>query len=328
MTILVTGGAGYVGSATVEHLVAKGESVVVLDDLKRGHRQALDPSVPFYQGRIGDRQLVKEIVGKYSIESCIHFAAMAYVSESMEKPALYYENNVVQGIEFLSALLDGNVRRVVFSSSCATYGEPETPLIAESNRQWPANPYGWSKLFFERMLDSYDCAYGLRFFSLRYFNAAGATERCGEHHDPESHLIPNVLAVAAGKNPEVEVFGKDYPTEDGTAIRDYVHISDLADAHGRALEYLRGGGRSDFANLGTGHGISILQVIQFAREVTGREIRIRMRDRRAGDPARLVADPARAKNVLRWEPQTSNIRSVLQSAWTWHLRNPDGYSPR
>lgn len=328
MTILVTGGAGYVGSATVEHLVAKGESVVVLDDLKRGHRQALDPRVSFYQGRIGDRQLVKEIVEKYSIESCIHFAAMAYVSESVEKPALYYENNVVQGIRFLGALLDGNVRRVVFSSSCATYGEPETPLIEESSRQWPTNPYGWSKLFFERMLDSYDRAYGLRFFSLRYFNAAGATERCGEHHDPESHLIPSVLAVAAGKNAEVEVFGKDYPTEDGTAIRDYVHISDLADAHGRALEYLRGGGKSDFANLGTGHGYSILQVIQSAREVTGREIRIRMRDRRAGDPARLVADPAKASDVLGWEPQRSNIRIVLQSAWTWHLRNPDGYSPR
>jgi UDP-glucose 4-epimerase len=254
MAILVTGGAGYIGSVTVEILRAKGERVVVLDDLARGHRAALDRDVPFYQGRSGDRALVARIARENEIESCIHFAAMAYVGESVEKPAAYFENNVEQGVALMEALLKAGVRRVVFSSTAATYGEPEQMPIREDCPQWPKNPYGWTKLFMERLLDSYDRAYGLKFVSLRYFNAAGATQERGEHHDPESHLIPNVLTAATGERPEIAVFGDKYPTPDGTPIRDYVHVTDLADAHIRALDHLRRGGLSDFLNLGTGQG--------------------------------------------------------------------------
>lgn len=326
MAILVTGGAGYIGSATVEYLLAHGEKVVVLDDLARGHRKSIDPAVPFFQGNVGDRNLVKEIVAKHSVDACIHFAAMAYVGESVEKPALYFENNVIQGIEFLGALREMNVNHFVFSSTCATYGEPDAVPIAESTRQWPSNPYGWSKLFMERILAAYDVAYGLKFFSLRYFNAAGATDRCGEHHEPESHLIPNVLAAAAGKRADVSVFGSDYPTEDGTAVRDYIHILDLADAHLRALQYLRAGKPSDFANLGTGHGFSILQLIETAKKVTGKPITVKLGPRRPGDPPRLVANAAKAKSVLGWEPKHSNLVSIIRSAWNWHQKFPRGYN--
>lgn len=326
MTILVTGGAGYIGSVTVERLQAKGEHVVVLDDLARGHRAALPGNVPFYQGRVGDRALLGRITREHKLDSCLHFAALAYVGESVEKPDLYFENNVEQGIAFFGALLRAGVRRVVFSSTCATYGEPEQIPISEQSPQWPKNPYGWTKLFLERLLDSYDAAYGLKFVSLRYFNAAGATEKCGEHHDPESHLIPNVLAAAAGDKPEVAVFGNQYPTPDGTAIRDYVHVADLADAHVRALDYLYEGGKSDYLNLGTGDGYSVLQVIEAAGEVTGRKISIRMEGPRPGDPARLVADPTRAQTVLGWVPSKSDLRSIIRSAWEWQQRHPRGYA--
>jgi len=326
MAILVTGGAGYIGSVTVELLQAKGERVVVLDDLVRGHRQAIDAGVPFYQGRVGDRALLARIAAEHELESCVHFAALAYVGESVQEPSKYFENNVEQGIAFLGALVKAGVRRVVFSSTCATYGEPEQVPISERTRQWPVNPYGWSKLLMERLLDSYDTAYGMKFVALRYFNAAGATEKCGEHHDPESHLIPNVLSAAAGEKPVVSVFGKTYPTPDGTAIRDYVHVADLADAHIRALEHLRGGGKSDFLNLGTGHGYSVLEVIESARKVTGRPIEIRMDAARAGDPARLVADAAKSKTVLGWVPAQSDLQSIIGSAWKWRQKHPHGYA--
>ena len=326
MAILVTGGAGYIGSVTVELLQAKGERVVVLDDLVRGHRQAIDAGVPFYQGRVGDRALLARIAAEHELESCVHFAALAYVGESVQEPSKYFENNVEQGIAFLGALVKAGVRRVVFSSTCATYGEPEQVPISERTRQWPVNPYGWSKLLMERLLDSYDTAYGMKFVALRYFNAAGATEKCGEHHDPESHLIPNVLSAAAGEKPVVSVFGKTYPTPDGTAIRDYVHVADLADAHIRALEHLRGGGKSDFLNLGTGHGYSVLEVIESARKVTGRTIEIRMEAARAGDPARLVADAAKSKAVLGWVPAQSDLQSIIGSAWKWRQKHPHGYA--
>jgi UDP-glucose 4-epimerase len=325
MAILVTGGAGYIGSVTVERLRAHGEQIVVLDDLARGHRQALDAGIPFFQGQTGDRALIERLTKQHPIESCIHFAALSYVGESVDKPALYFENNVEQGIALIGALLKAGVRHVVFSSTCATYGEPRQIPISEQCPQWPVNPYGWSKVFLERLLQSYDSAYGLKFVALRYFNAAGATEHRGEHHDPESHLIPNVLAAAAGDKRDIAVFGNNYPTPDGTPIRDYVHVADLADAHIRALKHLRRGGASDFLNLGTGDGYSVLEVIEAARKVTGRAIRIRKEAPRPGDPPRLIADATRAKTVLGWVPSSSDLASIIRSAWDWRVRHPRGY---
>jgi UDP-glucose 4-epimerase len=325
MAILVAGGAGYIGSVTVELLRAAGERVVVLDNLVRGHLPSLDADIPFYKGNIGDRALLARIAAEHQLESCIHFAAVTFVGESVKNPAWYYENNVEQGIALMGALVEAGVRRVVFSSTAATYGDPQHVPISENEPQWPVNPYGWSKLFMERLLHSFDVAYALKFVSLRYFNAAGATEKCGEHHDPESHLIPCILQAAAKEPPEVAVFGKNYPTPDGTPIRDYVHVVDLADAHIRALGHLRRGGASDYLNLGTGHGYSVLEVIEAARQVTGRDIRIRVEPPRAGDPPRLVADPTKSKSVLGWVPTKSDLRSIIDSAWRWHQRHPHGY---
>jgi UDP-glucose 4-epimerase len=325
MTILVTGGAGYIGSVTVERLTAKGERVVVLDDLVYGHRESIDADIPFYQGSVGDRMLLAQIAKKHEIESCVHFAALAYVGESVEKPALYFENNVQHGISLVSALVDAGARRFIFSSSCTVYGEQEKSPIAEDFSQWPKNPYGWTKFILERLLEAYDTAYGLKSVCLRYFNAAGATERCGEDHDPETHLIPNVLAAAADPQKEVRIFGNQYPTPDGTAIRDYIHVADLADAHIRALDHLREGGASDAVNLGTGCGHSVLEVIETARRVTGLPIRTRIEGPRPGDPARLVADPSRAKALLGWEPTTSDLNAIVESAWAWRKKWPRGY---
>jgi UDP-glucose 4-epimerase len=325
MAILVTGGSGYIGSVTVELLQKRGEPVVVLDDLHRGHRESLDPAVPFYQGKVGDRALIARIAKEHTIDSCIHFAALTYVGESVKDPAMYFENNVEQGIAFMGSLVRAGAQSIVFSSSAATYGEPKRVPIEERDPQWPENPYGWSKLFMERLLASYDRAYGLKFVSLRYFNAAGATERCGEHHDPEAHLIPNVLAAAADPSTDIAIFGTNYPTPDGTPIRDYVHVADLADAHIRALDHLRRGGASEFLNLGTGRGHSVLEVIECARKVTGRPIRTRIEPPRAGDPARLVADAAKAQAVLGWIP-FSDLETIIRSAWEWKVRHPRGYA--
>ena len=326
MAILVTGGAGYIGGVTSERLKIKGERVVILDDLFRGHRASVDPDVPFYEGRVGDRALITRILNEHKIEDCVHFAALAYVGESVGQPARYYENNVEQGIAFVNALMEAGVRRIVFSSTCATYGNVEKVPIVETTPQWPANPYGWSKLMMERILASYDHTYGLSFIALRYFNAAGATETRGEHHEPESHLVPNVLAVALGEKAEVSVFGTDYPTPDGTAIRDYVHVIDLAEAHISALEYLRRGGKSDFINLGTGHGYSVLEVIESARKVTGQPIPVRTAGRRPGDPPKLVADATKARQVLGWTPSQSDLPRILKSQWEWRKKHPKGYS--
>src|SRR6202166_4402311 len=298
MAILVTGGTGYIGSVTVERLLAKGEQVVVLADPARGHRAALPADIPFYPGKIGDRELVARIAREHALESCIHFAALIEVGESVIDPAKYFENNVGQGIALMDELVQAGVRRLVFSSTAAAYGDPEQIPITEQSRKWPKNPYGWSKLFMERLLDAYDTAYGMKFVALRYFNAAGATEKCGEDHKPESHLIPNVLAAALGQHQALRVFGNNYPTPDGTPIRDYIHVVDLAEAHIRALEHLRSGGKCDFLNLGTGSGYSVLEVIECVRNVTSREISVKMESPRPGDPARLIADPTRAKSVL------------------------------
>jgi UDP-glucose 4-epimerase len=311
---------------TVERLRAKGEHVVVLDDLVRGHRGAVNRDVPLYQGKVGDRELVSRIAAEHKIEACVHFAALTYVGESVADPAKYFENNVEQGIALMRTLVAAGVRRVVLSSTAAVYGEPTQIPIPESSPKWPVNPYGWSKLLMERLLASFDGAYGLKSVSLRYFNAAGATERCGEDHDPESHLVPNVLKAALGEKTEVAVFGTNYPTPDGTAIRDYVHVADLAEAHIRALEHLRKGGQSEFLNLGTGHGYSVMEVIECARKVTGRPIPVRIEGPRAGDPPSLVADAQKAETVLGWKPTMSDLASILRSQWEWRQKHPRGYA--
>ena len=326
MAILVTGGAGYIGSVTVEHLLSRGEKVVVLDNLVRGHRRALAEEVPFYHGDVGDLALLARIAREHELESCIHFAALAYVEESVRDPKLYFENNVQKAIALIGFLLQGGMRRFVFSSSCATYGEAEALPIKESSRQWPTSPYGWSKLFLERLLTFYDAAYGLKFMALRYFNAAGATESHGEDHDPESHLIANVLRAASGKHGELSVFGNGYGTADGTAVRDYIHVSDLAEAHRLALEHLRRGGSSEFLNLGSGHGYSVLEVIECARRVTEKPIHTRMDRPRPGDSSCLIADATKARDLLGWIPRHSNLPIILRSAWEWHLRYPRGYA--
>jgi UDP-glucose 4-epimerase len=324
MAILVTGGAGYIGSVMVEMLQARGGPVVVLDDLSRGHRAAVDDGVPFYQGRTGDRALVERICHEHQVDACIHFAALAYVGESVTDPKRYFENNVEQGIALLSSLLAVGVRRFVFSSTCATYGEPVRIPIDEQHPQQPTNPYGWSKLILEKALQSYDRAYGLKYVALRYFNAAGATAHRGEHHDPETHLIPNVLFAALGKLPQVSVFGGDYPTPDGTAVRDYIHITDLCTAHILALDYLRNGGASECINLGNGQGYSVMEVIETARRVTQREIGARIEPARPGDPSRLIANAEKARLILGWQPQHPDLETIIRSAWEWHQAHPAG----
>ncbi|MGQ9896217.1 MAG: UDP-glucose 4-epimerase GalE [Acidobacteriota bacterium] len=325
MTILVTGGAGYIGSVTVEHLQRAKRPVVILDNLSRGHRAAVPATTPLYVGNIGDRDLVRHIIREQNITACIHFAALALVSESVTNPAHYYDNNVRQCQALLDTLQEANIRHFVFSSTCATYGLPQTIPIAESHPQQPITPYGWSKLFVERILADYDRAYGLRFVALRYFNAAGATVSHGEDHEPETHLIPNVLRVANGQAEAVEVYGHDYPTPDGTAIRDYIHVSDLATAHIAALDALLDGQPSVFLNLGTGQGHSVLEVIETARRVTGHCIPIHICARRPGDPPQLVATPRAAQSYLHWQPAHSDLENIIRSAWQWHSRHPKGY---
>ena len=321
MTILITGGAGYIGSVTTELLRARGEQVVVLDNLSRGYRDAVAPEIPFYEGNVGDRELVARIAREHDLDACVHFAAFAYVGESVSQPTLYYENNVAQGINLLGALVTAGVRRFVFSSTCATYGEPQQIPIDETHPQQPANPYGWSKLFIERILADYDRAYDLKFVALRYFNASGASPDRGERHDPETHLIPLVLKVAQKELDHVTVFGDDYPTHDGTCVRDYIHVSDLGDAHALALDYLRNGSSSTAINLGNGQGYSVLEVINAAREVTRQDIPIKIEGRRAGDPSHLVADSSKARSVLGWHPQHADLGTIIRSAWEWHTKS-------
>ena len=323
--ILVTGGAGYIGSVTVEVLRERGEDVVVLDNLSRGNRAAVPHDVPFYEGNIGDRELAARIARDHKVEACIHFAALAYVGESAAEPARYFDNNVTQGIALLGTLLEANVRHVVFSSTCATYGEPQTITISEEHPQQPTNPYGWSKFFMERILASYDLAYGMKFIALRYFNAAGATEKLGEDHEPETHLIPNVLSVAQGRLSAVPVFGDTYATPDGTAIRDYVHVADLGAAHILALDYLRAGGKSEFINLGSGRGNSVLEVIETARRVTQKPIPMRIEPPRPGDPSHLIAESAKARRLLGWRPAHPDLATIIQSDWEWRTKYPNGY---
>jgi len=325
MAILVTGGAGYIGSVAVEDLRKQNESVVVLDNLAYGHRQAIDSSVPFYEGDIGDESLVQSILGKHEIEACMHFSAFAFVGESVEKPQIYYKNNFVQTLKLLDVLIENDVKKFIFSSTCATYGEPQYVPIDEKHPQSPTSPYGWSKFMVERALADYDAAYNLKYVALRYFNACGASDGCGEDHNPETHLIPLVLFAAQGRRDSIAIFGNDYPTPDGTAIRDYIHISDLSQAHLLALEHLRKGGDSEFINLGNGSGYSVKEVVEAARKITGKKIEAKIAPRRAGDPSRLVADARKAREVLGWNPQFPEIERIIESAWAWHSANPEGY---
>jgi len=324
MRILVTGGAGYIGSHTVKLLLARGHDVWVLDSLVYGHLAAV-PADRLIVADLADAAAVDHALLIHRIEAVVHFAAFAYVGESVKDPARYFDNNFTQAQALFDTLLAAGVKRVVFSSTCATYGVPTAVPIAESHPQWPINPYGWSKLFVERLLDSYDQAHGLRFVALRYFNAAGATARVGEHHDPETHVIPLALRAAAGRGPALTVFGSDYDTPDGTAIRDYIHVTDLADAHLLALEHLRRGGASQFLNLGTGTGFSVLEVIETARRVTSRDVPHQVGPRRAGDPPRLVADASRAGGVLGWSPKQAALDTIVSSAWGWMQAHPGGY---
>ena len=325
MKVLITGGAGYIGSVTAEALQKRGISIVVLDNLVRGHRPAVDNDIPFYLGDVGDSDLIKRIIDEHRVDACVHFAAIAYVGESVIHPAKYFENNLTQTISLLNTLLERGVKQFVFSSTCATYGEPINTPIDEAHPQWPVNPYGWSKFMIERVLESYHAAYGFRFVSLRYFNAAGATARLGEHHDPETHLIPNVLRAASGELEYVSIFGNDYSTPDGTCIRDYIHVSDLADAHVRALDYIADGGPSTHVNLGNGTGFSVLDIINSAQVVTGNRIVSKIEPRREGDPPQLVADASRACEALGWQPEFTDIELIIRSAWEWKLANPAGY---
>ncbi len=325
MAILVTGGAGYIGSVTVELLRLRGRDVVVIDNLHYGHREAVDADCPFYEGNAGDRDLISRVVKDHDIDACVHFAAYAYVGESVQNPAKYFENNTLQTNSLLNGLVDSGVKQFVFSSTCATYGDPVRIPIDETHPQRPVNPYGWTKFMTERMLEAYDTAYGLKFAALRYFNAAGATEKYGEHHEPETHLIPNVLSSADGTLPFVSIFGDDYETPDGTCVRDYIHIADLADAHIRALDYLEKGGDSTHINLGNGVGFSVLEVIEAARKMTGNPIEARIEPRRAGDPSHLIADATKAFEVLGWQPAFTDIESIIKTAWDWKQSHPRGY---
>jgi UDP-glucose 4-epimerase len=323
-SILVTGGAGYIGSVTVERLARAGRRVVVLDDLSKGHRSAVIEGVPLIVGDVGDRELVGRALREHRVESVIHFAAMSLVGESMERPGDYYESNVVAGARLLDAMAEAGVQKIVFSSSAGVYGEPESVPISESHATRPVNVYGDTKLAFERVLDWRSQATGLRSISLRYFNAAGASERFGEDHRPETHLIPIALGVAQGKRDRLTVFGDDYDTPDGTCIRDYIDVRDLSDAHIAALAALDEG-RSGIYNLGNGEGWSVLNVIDAVARVTDRPIPREVGARREGDPARLVASSSRAERELGWRPAHHELGDMIEAAWKWVGRFPEGY---
>jgi UDP-arabinose 4-epimerase len=319
--ILVTGGAGYIGSHTSKQLAREGYSAVVFDNIGKGHRWAARWA-PLVEGELEDTELLRHTIRSNGIEAVIHFAASACVGESMRDPQRYFRNNVAGTISLLEAIRDTGLRYMVFSSTCATYGCPSAIPITESETQAPVNPYGESKLFVERMLHWHTHAYGLRYVSLRYFNAAGADldGELGEDHDPETHLIPLTIQTALRQREYLEVFGTDYPTRDGTAIRDYIHVCDLAHAHVSALRYLERGGASDAFNLGTGRGISIREIIECVEEVSQRSVAVREAPRRSGDPKELVADPSKAERLLGWRPRHSDLRNIVETAWNWHRR--------
>jgi UDP-glucose 4-epimerase len=321
MKILVVGGAGYIGSICAELLLDQGHEIAVFDNLSEGHRGALDPRARFIEGDLQDRQAIDSALAVARPEAVIHFAASALVSESMRDPSKYFRNNISSGLNLLDSMVTAHVERIVFSSTCAIFGLPERVPIDETAPMRPINPYGESKLAFEKILRWYDEIHGLKFVSLRYFNAAGATANFGEDHRLETHLIPNVLKVALGQKPQVEIFGTDYETPDGTCIRDYIHIVDLARAHVLAL----GAAGSEFYNLGSGGGASVREVIAACRKITGKKIDAVEKPRRPGDPPRLIASSEKIKRELGWQPQFQLLDAIIESAWKWHHKFPHGY---
>lgn len=324
MRVLVTGGAGYIGSVVAEELLEDGHDVFVYDSLYKGHRASVAPEATFVQADLLDGDKLRRTFLDGQIEAVIHMAADSLVGESVTQPAKYYRNNVVAGLALLDAMREADVRRIVFSSTAAVYGETLKQPIEETAPTNPTNTYGETKLAFERALRWYENAYGLHYASLRYFNAAGATEHCGEAHDPETHLIPAVLQAAAGRRAQVEIYGEDYPTRDRTCVRDYIHVVDLARAHILALNILDE--RSAIYNLGCGgEGYTVREVIETAREVTGRDIPVQISPRRAGDPAVLIASSARIKQELGWMPEKQDLYTIIESAWRWMQQHPNGY---
>ena len=327
MAILVCGGAGYIGSHTVRELSAAGEEVIIADNLSTGHRAAINPAVKFYECDIRDKDALKKIFAENKIEAVFHFAAFIEAGESVKLPLKYFNNNVYGMQILLEAMTECGVDKIIFSSSAAVYGEPEKIPIDEGDATVPVNPYGDSKLIMEMMMRRVSAAQGVRYVSLRYFNASGASldGSIGEDHHPESHLIPLILQVPLGKRDHITIFGDDYPTPDGTCIRDYIHVLDLANAHICALNYLRGGGASDFFNLGTGHGFSVKEIIDAAEKVTDLKIKKELGARRPGDPARLIASGEKARKILKWTPRFDDVEKIIATAWNWHKSHPKGY---
>ncbi|ERL03413.1 UDP-glucose 4-epimerase GalE [Mitsuokella sp. oral taxon 131] len=328
MAILVCGGAGYIGSHAVHQLVERGEDVVIIDNLQTGHRGALNPAAKFYEGDIRDPKALDKVFMENRIEAVVHFAANSLVGESVEKPLLYFNNNVYGMQVLLEAMVRHHVGAIVFSSTAAVYGEPKRIPILEDDETNPTNPYGETKRTMEKMMKWVSRANGIRYVSLRYFNAAGALEdgSIGEAHTTETHLIPLILQVPLGKRDHITVFGTDYATPDGTCLRDYIHVIDLADAHLLAIDYLRKGGESDVFNLGNGHGFSVREMIETAKNVTGKAIKVEYGGRRAGDPAQLIASSEKARKVLGWNPHYADVAKIIGTAWTWHKKHPNGYA--
>lgn len=329
MAILVLGGAGYIGSHTVYELIDAGREVVIADNLETGHIEAVHPQAKFYQGDIRDRAFVDSVLEAEQIDGVIHFAANSLVGESMTDPLKYYDNNMNGTKVLLQSMVAHGVDKIVFSSTAATYGEPERVPILETDRTEPTNCYGETKLSMEKMFKWTARAHGLRYVSLRYFNACGAhaSGKIGEAHNPESHLIPLILQVPNGQREFISIFGDDYDTKDGTCIRDYIHVTDLAQAHILAMDYLMDGGESNIFNLGNGVGFTVKEVIDTAREVTGHPIPAKVTPRRAGDPAQLIASSDKARSVLGWNPQHADLKEIIGSAWNWHKTHPHGFAP-
>ena len=327
MAVLVCGGAGYIGSHAVRELLAAGEEVIIADNLSTGHRKAI-PAVKFYECDIRDKAALKKIFAENKVEAVFHFAAFIEAGESVKLPLKYFNNNVYGMQILLEAMTECGVDKIIFSSSAAVYGEPEKIPIDEGDATFPVNPYGDSKLIMEMMIRRVSAAQGVRYVSLRYFNASGASldGTIGEDHHPETHLIPLILQVPLGKRDHITIFGDDYPTPDGTCIRDYIHVLDLANAHICALNYLRGGGESNFFNLGTGHGFSVKEIIDAAEKVTGLKIKKELGARRPGDPARLIALGEKARKILQWTPRFDNVEKIIATAWNWHKSHPNGYA--
>ncbi|AGX41865.1 UDP-glucose 4-epimerase GalE [Clostridium saccharobutylicum] len=330
MSILVCGGAGYIGSHTVHQLINENKDVIIVDNLQTGHMKAVNKKAKFYKGDIRDSSFLDKVFEENDIEAVIHFAANSLVGESMTKPLLYFNNNVYGMQVLLESMVKHNIKNIVFSSTAAVYGEPKKIPILESDETNPTNPYGETKLAMEKMMKWVNKAYGINYVSLRYFNVAGALEdgSIGEDHSPETHLIPLILQVPLKKREFITVFGDDYDTEDGTCIRDYIHVIDLANAHIKAVEYLQNGNESNIFNLGNGLGFSVKDMINAATEATDEDIKVVLGERRAGDPAKLVASSEKAKKVLGWTPKYTNIKDIISTAWCWHKNNPNGYNDR